>query len=153
MTQKALTPGRPTRQLPADNGQPHRFGRWIAPAVLAMLVLAIILTAGLQAPPPAEAQADTTVPLNWDLTPSGLVAGNQFRLIFVTHAGHTPTSTDIATYNTYVQGQANASNAHPAIKQYSSGFTVVGSTDETTTPATTPRLPTPTPTWASPSTG
>ena len=55
MTQKALTPGRPTRQLPADNRQPHRFGRWIAPAVLAMLVLAVILTAGLQAPMPAQA--------------------------------------------------------------------------------------------------
>ena len=56
MAQKALTPGRPTRQLPADNGQPHRFGRWIAPAVLAMLVLAVILTAGLQGTPIAEAQ-------------------------------------------------------------------------------------------------
>ena len=55
MTQKALTPGRPTRQLPADNGQPHRFGRWITPAVLAMLGLAVILTAGLLAPMPAQA--------------------------------------------------------------------------------------------------
>ena len=60
MTQKALTPARPTRQLPADNGQPHRFGRWIAPAVLAMLVLAVILTAGLQGPPAAQAQIQTT---------------------------------------------------------------------------------------------
>ena len=58
MTQKALTPGRPTRQLTADNGQPHRFGRWIAPAVLAMLALAVILTAGLQAPMPAQAHED-----------------------------------------------------------------------------------------------
>ena len=61
MTQKALTPGRPTRQLPADNGQPHRFGRWIAPAVLAMLGLAVILTAGLQAPMPAQAQEPANV--------------------------------------------------------------------------------------------
>ena len=58
MTQKALTPGRPTRQLPADKGQPHRFGRWIAPAVLAMLALAVILTAGLQAPMPAQAHEE-----------------------------------------------------------------------------------------------
>ena len=58
MAQKALTPGRPTRQLPADKGQPHRFGRWIAPAVLAMLVLAVILTAGLQAPMPAQAHEE-----------------------------------------------------------------------------------------------
>ena len=68
------------------------------------------------------------VPLNWDLTPTGLVAGDQFRLLFLTHTGHSPTSSDIADYNTYVQGQANASNAHPAIKHYSAGFTVVGST-------------------------
>ena len=306
MTQKALTPARPTRQLPADNGQPHRFGRWIAPAVLAMLVLAVILTAGLQGPPAAQAQIQTTalvsntgqtsmstgaflnstttkhamafttgsntggyivdsisygfrtiadtstagtdlqmtlnsvagsgepgsslctltdpatftsfavntfdapttgtkcpiltdsttyfvvmerlevsgtsnisslrtnsdaedtgaapgwsiadvayersstawqqqannrayqievngrpsdvVPGNWVLKPTGLVAGNQFRLLFLTHTGHSPTSSDIADYNTYVQSQANASNAHPAIKPYSSGFTVVGST-------------------------
>ena len=128
MTQKALTPGRPTGQLPADNGQPHRFGRWIAPAVLAMLVLAVLLTAGLQAPPSTQAQGDTTVPLNWDLTPSGLVAGDQFRLMFITHTGRKPNSTDIADYNAYVQSQANASSAHAAIKQYSSGFTVVGST-------------------------
>ena len=56
MTQKALTLGRPTHQLPADKGQPHRFGRWIAPAVLVMLVLAVILTAGLQGTPIADAQ-------------------------------------------------------------------------------------------------
>ncbi len=68
------------------------------------------------------------VPLNWDLTPSGLVVGNQFRLLFLTHTGRSPKSSDIADYNTYVQGQANASNAHPAIKHYSAGFTVVGST-------------------------
>ena len=128
MAQKALTPGRPTGQLPADNGQPHRFGRWIAPAVLAMLVLAVLLTAGLQAPPSTQAQGDTTVPLNWDLTPSGLVAGDQFRLMFITHTGRKPNSTDIADYNAYVQSQANASSAQAAIKQYSSGFTVVGST-------------------------
>ena len=95
-----------------------------------MLVLAVILTAGLQAPPPAEAQTDTTVPLNWDLTPSGLVAGNQFRLMFITHTGRKPSSTDIADYNAYVQSQANAGSAHAAIKQYSSGFTVVGSTND-----------------------
>ena len=68
------------------------------------------------------------VPGNWVLKPTGLVAGNQFRLLFLTHTGHSPTSSDIADYNTYVQSQANASNAHPAIKPYSSGFTVVGST-------------------------
>ncbi|WP_420622309.1 fibronectin type III domain-containing protein [Candidatus Poriferisodalis sp.] len=74
--------------------------------------------------------ADSVVPLNWALTPSGLSAGNQFRLLFVTHPGHAPTSTDIDDYNDYVQSQANASNAHSAIKPYASGFRVVGSTDD-----------------------
>ena len=64
------------------------------------------------------------------LKPTGLVVGNQFRLLFLTHTGHSPTSSEIADYNTYVQSQANASNAHPAIKHYSSGFTVVGSTED-----------------------
>ena len=73
MTQKALTPGRPTRQLPADNGQPHRFGRWITPAVLAMLVLAVILTGQLQGPPPAEAQTVTTFVSNTGQSNDGSV--------------------------------------------------------------------------------
>ena len=68
MAQKALTPGRPTRQLPADNGQPHRFGRWTTCAVLAMLVLAVILTAELQAPPNVEAQAQPTETEVWSAT-------------------------------------------------------------------------------------
>ncbi|WP_420445741.1 fibronectin type III domain-containing protein [Candidatus Poriferisodalis sp.] len=72
--------------------------------------------------------ADSVVPLNWALTPSGLAAGGQFRLLFVTYAGHASTSSDIDDYNDYVQSQANASNAHSAIKPYSSGFRVVAST-------------------------
>ena len=72
--------------------------------------------------------ADSVVPLNWDLTPSGLNTGNKFRLLFITHTGHSPTSTDIDDYNDYVQSQANAGSAHSAIKPYASGFRVVGST-------------------------
>ncbi|WP_419554242.1 fibronectin type III domain-containing protein [Candidatus Poriferisodalis sp.] len=72
--------------------------------------------------------ADSEVPRNWALAPAGLAGGDRFRLLFVTYAGHAPTSSDIDDYNTYVQSQANASNAHSAIKPYSSGFRVVGST-------------------------
>ena len=74
--------------------------------------------------------ADSEVPRNWALTPSGLSSGDEFRLLFVTYAGHAPTSADIDDYNTYIQSQANASNAHSAIKPYSSGFRVVGCTDD-----------------------
>ena len=71
------------------------------------------------------------VPLNWALTPTGLTTGDKFRLMFITHTGRRPTSTDIADYNTYVQSQANAGSAHTAIKRYSSWFRVVGSTADT----------------------
>ena len=71
---------------------------------------------------------DSVIPGHWALKPSGLSRGDQFRLLFITFAGHAPTSTDIDDYNTYVQSQANAGNAHSAIKPYSSGFRVVGST-------------------------
>ena len=86
------------------------------------------------------------VPGDWALTPSGLASGTKFRLLFLTHTGHAPTSTDIATYNTYVQNQAKASTAHQAIKPYSAGFTVVGSTaavdarDNTSTTGTGVRI-------------
>ena len=81
---------------------------------------------------PEEAQfstRETTVPLNWDLRPTGLVASDEFRLLFLTGFAHAPTSTDIADYNAYVQGDLNEF-AHPAIRPYASGFRVVGSTDD-----------------------
>ena len=68
------------------------------------------------------------VPADWSLKPADVAAGNSFRLLFVTHIGHAPTSTDIADYNTYIQSQANAGSALAAIRPYSSGFRVVGST-------------------------
>ena len=68
---------------------------------------------------------EVAVPPDWDLTPSGLSAGDTFRLLFVTGTAN-PTSTDIADYNTYVQAQAAA--GHADIQDYSSWFRVVGST-------------------------
>ena len=72
---------------------------------------------------------EITVPAGWSLIPSGLTAGDKFRLLFLTGAGHSPTSTDIADYNTYVQGQA--AGGHADIQDYSSWFRVVGSTADT----------------------
>ena len=72
---------------------------------------------------------EITVPSDWSLIPSGLTAGDKFRLLFLTNTGHSPTSTDIAEYNTYVQGQAAA--GHADIQDYSSWFRVVGSTADT----------------------
>ncbi len=72
---------------------------------------------------------EITVPAGWSLIPSGLTAGDKFRLLFLTNTGHSPTSTDIADYNTYVQAQA--AGGHADIQDYSSWFRVVGSTADT----------------------
>ena len=70
-----------------------------------------------------------TVPVEWALTPSGLTTGDTFRLMFITGTGtRRPNSSDIDDYNTYVQGQANASNAHSAIKPYNTWFRALAST-------------------------
>ena len=72
--------------------------------------------------------SEVPVPLDWALKPDGLNAGDRFRLLFLTYSGRSPTSSAIADYNSYVQSQAAADNSHEAIKAYSSGFRVVGST-------------------------
>ena len=77
------------------------------------------------------AGTELTVPVGWSLTPSGIVGGQKFRLMFITGTGtRRPNSTEIEDYNTYVQIQANAPNAHSDIKAYSSHFRVLGSTED-----------------------
>ena len=68
----------------------------------------------------------TVVPADWSLIPSGLGPGDHFRLIFLSSATRTAEATDIATYNTWVQGLA--ANGHTNIQVHSSTFRVVGST-------------------------
>ena len=48
------------------------------------------------------------VPASWELVPSGLTAGSSFRLLLLTSATRDATSSDIADYNTFVQGSAAA---------------------------------------------
>ena len=89
-------------------------------------------TANLQIDVRGNAASEITVPTGWSLTPTGLVGGDKFRLMFVTAVvtadNATSNSTDIEDYNTYVQGQDNASSAHSAIKPYNAHFRVLGST-------------------------
>ena len=73
-----------------------------------------------------DSATEVTVPADWALIPTGLTGGDKFRLVFITASGHSPTSTDIADYNTYVQGQAAL--GHTDIQDYSYWFRVVGST-------------------------
>ncbi len=74
----------------------------------------------------AEELAETTVPADWSLIPSGLGAGDRFRLIFISSTTRNATATAIGDYNTFVQ--TAAASGHADIQQYSSTFRVVGST-------------------------
>ena len=74
----------------------------------------------------ASAEVDTTVPSDWSLTPAGLSAGNQFRLIFLSSTKRDGSSSNITTYNSFIQDLAAA--GHTDIQAYSDHFTVVGCT-------------------------
>ena len=71
-------------------------------------------------PPP------TVVPADWSLIPSGLVAGQEFRLLFLSSTKRSIRSTNISDYNTFVQNRAAA--GHTDIQDYSDTFRVLGST-------------------------
>ena len=83
------------------------------------------------------------VPNNWSLKPAGIGPGERFRLIFLSSTKRDATSTDIETYNTFVQDVA--ANGHANIEDHSSRFRVVGCTvstdarDNTRTTARTAR--------------
>ncbi len=121
---------------PSSPPEPSRSAvRRLRPALAAAL-LSLPLLAGLSAGAAAQtavecATANTDgsypVPNDWALKPSGLAAGAQFRLLFVTSTQRDGTATDIATYNTYVQTRAKA--GHSAIADSCGNrFKVVGST-------------------------
>ena len=74
------------------------------------------------APPPP-----TVVPADWSLIPSGVVAGQEFRLLFLSSTKRSIRSTNISDYNTFVQNRAAA--GHTDIQDYSGTFRVLGSTD------------------------
>ena len=77
-------------------------------------------------PSPVEPDDVAVVPHNWSLIPSGVSPGQRFRLLLVTSTTRDASSTDIDDYNTFVQGRAAA--GHEDIREYRSGFRVVGST-------------------------
>ena len=67
------------------------------------------------------------VPEDWALVPTKLTVGDRFRLLFVTKGSRDATSTDIETYNRFVQNQC-ASGGVEAIQDYCSDFRAVAST-------------------------
>ena len=66
------------------------------------------------------------IPADWSLKPDAVGAGGRFRLLFVSSTVRTGDSTDIADYNTHVQGAAAA--GHADIQAFADEFTAVGST-------------------------
>ena len=70
--------------------------------------------------------APREVPADWALTPEGLSAGDEFRLLFLTSTKRDATSSDIDDYNTFVRTRAAA--GHAGIQDYSQGFYAVAST-------------------------
>ena len=83
------------------------------------------------AEPRTNSAGTYTVPHDWALKPTGLNAGDEFRLVFMTNTWRDATATDIAAYDAHIQASAAGSHdggAHEAIKPYSSLFKVVGST-------------------------
>ena len=69
------------------------------------------------------------MPSDSGLIPSGVQAGEQFRLIIATSGGTKAESSDIATYNAWVQGLV--AKGHAGIRPYASAFTALGSTATT----------------------
>ena len=106
-------------------------------------------------PPPAEepwtVDAPREVPADWALTPEGLGAGDEFRLLFLTSTTRDATSSATSTTTTPSCRPQRRPGTPP------SRTTATASTPwpprPTTTPGTTRRLPTPPATRACPSTG
>ena len=102
----------------------------IAPATLALVAvcLAFVIATGSSSTVFAQEAATpaTPVPFDWSLKPSGLDGGDEFRLLFITRGAYSSSSARIEYYNEVVQGRAAA--GPEAIRRYSSGFRVVGST-------------------------
>ena len=75
---------------------------------------------------PTVVKAETEVPANWSLIPTGLGPGDSFRLMFIPSTGRDAVTNSISVYNNWVQTQAAA--GHTDIQAYSSAFKILGST-------------------------
>ena len=97
--------------------------------ILAALIalVATIYAFGATTPQDALASAHVEyVPLDWSLKPAGIGPGERFRLIFLSSTKRNATSSNIETYNTFVQNRAAAGHAN--IQDHASRFRVVGCT-------------------------
>ena len=106
----------PDRKRARRPGRARRVGGALLPALAAIIAVSLSV----------QAHAQTSVPHDWSLKPSGLDTSDKFRLLFVSSTKRNANPTAIATYNTFVQTRAAA--GHTDIQAYSAGFKVVGCT-------------------------
>ena len=104
---------------------------WARKLTVLSVLIALIATVYVSgAATPQEAVASSHVEYvysDWGPKPSGVVGGDQFRLIFFSSTKRKPDSTNIADYNTFIR--TNAAAGHTGIQPYADGFTVVGCTE------------------------
>ncbi len=87
--------------------------------------------AGTAGPVTPSATSTSTVPTaqtvqsDWSLKPSGITAGQSFRLLFVTSTQTAATATGISTYNSFVQ---NAANNNTVLRPFKGEFRALVST-------------------------
>ena len=74
----------------------------------------------------AHVQRLITVPHDWYSIPSGLNAGDRFRLLFVSKDKRIASASSIYTYRNWIRSQAE--NGHTSIRGYKDHFTILGST-------------------------
>ena len=78
---------------------------------------------------PTVVRAETEVPANWSLIPTGLGPGDSFRLMFIPSTGIDAAGSTTTGYDNHVQSAAAA--GHADIQAYSSAFKILGSTRAT----------------------
>lgn len=100
-------------------------------SVAESMKLSVRGSANPEPPPEPDSDGSHTVPHDWELVPSGLGSGDEFRLLFMTTSKRNAMSADIADYDAFVQSAAAgrvSGGSHPAIQRYASLFKALGST-------------------------
>ena len=109
----------------------HKLMPWARKLTVLSVLIALIATVyvfGAATPQDTLASGHVEyVYSDWDLKPSGIGGGDQFRLIFLSSDKRTATSGTIGTYNIWVQSLVSI-KGHTDIRPYADGFNVVGCT-------------------------
>ena len=111
--------------------QYRKITSWAAKLTLLAVVVALISVAYISiesASATANSNRVVYVAPDWSLKPAGIGPGERFRLIFLTSTKRDASSSNIETYNTFVQNAA--ATGHANIQDHSSRFKVVGCTED-----------------------